>query len=234
MLDVRAITVRYGAIEALTEVSLSAARGQFVAVLGANGAGKSTLLRTISGLLRPAAGSIGWAGREIAGRAPASIVRLGIAHVPEGRGIFPDMSVRENLEIGAYSRRDKSALRAEYETVLATFPVLGLRARQLGSTLSGGEQQMLAIGRAMMSRPQLLLADEVSLGLAPVMVRAVFEALSRLRGGGITLIAVEQNARLALKFADYVFVLKHGRVVARGTSAELATSAELVEAYLGV
>ncbi len=234
MLDVRGITVRYGAIEALSDVSLSVSPGQFVAVLGANGAGKSTLLRTISGLLRPAAGSMQWQGGEIAGHTPEAVVRLGIAHVPEGRGIFPEMTVRENLEIGAYSRRDRSALRRDYEEILATFPILGKRTRQLGYTLSGGEQQMLAIGRALMSRPTLLLADEVSLGLAPVMVRTVFDELARLRQRGVTLITVEQNARLALKFADYVFVLKHGRVVMQGTSAVLAASGELVEAYLGV
>ena len=234
MLEVRDLSVRYGAIEALSAVSLSVAPGQFVAVLGANGAGKSTLLRTISGLLQPVRGSLRWMGREIGGAAPEAIVRLGIAHVPEGRGIFPDMTVRENLEIGAYSRRDRSGLRREYEAVLAAFPILGERARQPGSTLSGGEQQMLAIGRALMSRPALLLADEVSLGLAPVMVQAVFRALAALRERGVTLIAVEQNARLALRFADYVFVLKHGRLAMQGTSAALAASSELVEAYLGV
>jgi branched-chain amino acid transport system ATP-binding protein len=234
MLDVRGITVRYGAIEALVDVSLSVRPGQFVAVLGANGAGKSTLLRTVSGLLRPAAGSIQWQGSQIGGRAPEAIVGLGIAHVPEGRGIFPDMTVRENLEIGAYARRDRSTLRRDFADVLAIFPILERRARQRGATLSGGEQQQLAIGRAMMSRPKLLLADEVSLGLAPVMVRTVFDALSALRARGVTVMAVEQNARLALAFADYVFVLKHGRVVMHGTSGELSASSELVDAYLGV
>jgi len=234
MLDVSAITVRYGAIEALADVSLRVEPGQFVAVLGANGAGKSTLLRTISGLLHPTKGSLRWNGQEIGGAAPEAIVRLGIAQVPEGRGIFPDLSVRENLEIGAYSRRDRSALQADYRDVLTTFPILGERQRQRGSTLSGGEQQMLAIGRALMSRPKLLLADEVSLGLAPVVVRNVFNALAQLRHRGVTLIAVEQNARLALRFADYVYVLKHGRLAMHGTSAEMAASSELVGAYLGV
>jgi branched-chain amino acid transport system ATP-binding protein len=234
MLDIKGITVRYGAIEALTDISLSVEPGQFVAVLGANGAGKSTLLRTISGLLQPVSGSLRWMGAEIGAATPESIVRRGIAHVPEGRGIFSDMTVRENLEIGAYSRPDRAALKQDYDDIIATFPVLGRRESQRGSTLSGGEQQMLAIGRALMSRPTLLLADEVSLGLAPVMVRTVFEALAQLRHRGVTLIAVEQNARLALKFADYVFVLKHGRLAMQGTSAELSNSGGLVEAYLGV
>ena len=203
-------------------------------MLGANGAGKSTLLRTISGQLRPWAGSLRWNGQEIGGLAPEHVVRLGIAQVPEGRGIFPELTVRENLRIGAYSRRDRGALGAEYDDVLTIFPALAKRERQLGYTLSGGEQQMLAIGRALMSRPKLLLADEVSLGLAPVVVRAVFEQLARLRDRGVTLIAVEQNARLALRFADYVYVLKHGRLAIEGRSADLADSSELVEAYLGV
>ncbi len=234
MLEIRGISVRYGAIEALTEVSLTVEPGSFVTVLGANGAGKSTLLRTISGQLRPHAGSIRWNGAQIGGLKPEQVVRLGIAQVPEGRGIFPELTVRENLRIGAYSRRDRGALGAEYDDVLAIFPSLAQRERQLGYTLSGGEQQMLAIGRALMSRPKLLLADEVSLGLAPVVVRAVFEQLARLRSRGVTLIAVEQNARLALRFADYVYVLKHGRLAIEGRSADLTDSSELVEAYLGV
>ena len=234
MLELRAVTLRYGAIAALTEVSLRVPEGRFVAVLGANGAGKSSLLRTISGLHHPAAGAITWQGRDITGAAPEAILRLGIAHVPEGRRIFRDMTVRENLLAGAYVRRERGALRAAYAEVLETFPILAERERQLGATLSGGEQQMLAIGRAMMSRPRVLLADEISLGLAPIVVRRVFAELARLRARGVTLVVVEQNANLALRYADHAYVLRHGRVVMDGPAAELAASGGLVDAYLGV
>jgi branched-chain amino acid transport system ATP-binding protein len=234
MLDISGISVRYGAIEALTDISLQVQPGQFTAVLGANGAGKSTLLRTISGLLPVSAGSLHWMGQDIGNRTAEQIVRLGIAHVPEGRGIFPDMTVRENLEIGAYSRSDRPAWRETVRRVLKTFPALERRQGQRGATLSGGEQQMLAIGRALMSRPTLLLADEVSLGLAPIVVRLVFRELANLRNSGVTVIAVEQNARIALEFADSVFVLKHGRLAMQGDSTTLRESGKLVEAYLGV
>ena len=232
MLELRGLTVRYGAIEALRDVTLRVAKGQIAAILGANGAGKSTLLRTISGIVRPAQGSITIDGREITKETPEAIVRLGVAHVPEGRGIFPYLSVRENLRIGAYSSRAKAG--ETYQSVLTTFPALSRRERQAGYTLSGGEQQMLAIGRALMSGPRLLLADEVSLGLAPIIVKQVFDELDRIRQRGITLLVVEQNARLAMKFADYIYVLKHGRIVMEGTRETLAESSELVDAYLGV
>ena len=209
-------------------------QGRFVAVLGANGAGKSTLLRTISGLHRPASGAITWQDRDITGAAPEAILRLGIAQVPEGRRIFRDMTVRENLLAGAYVRRERRALRERYAEVLATFPILAEREGQLGATLSGGEQQMLAIGRAMMSHPSLLLADEISLGLAPIAMRRVFAELARLRERGVTLVVVEQNASLALRHADYAYVLRHGSVVMEGPAAELAASGGLVDAYLGV
>jgi branched-chain amino acid transport system ATP-binding protein len=234
MLDISGISVRYGAIEALTDISLQVQPGQFAAVLGANGAGKSTLLRTISGLLPHASGSLRWMGQDIGNMSAEHIVRRGIAHVPEGRGIFPDMTVRENLEIGAYSHADRKTWRDTYRSVLQTFPALERRQGQRGATLSGGEQQMLAIGRALMSRPSLLLADEVSLGLAPIVVRAVFRELAKLRESGVTVVAVEQNARIALEFADSVFVLKQGRLAMQGDSATLQGSGELVEAYLGV
>jgi len=232
MLELRGLTVRYGAIEALRDVTLRVAKGQIAAILGANGAGKSTLLRTISGIVRPAQGSITIDGREITKETPEAIVRLGVAHVPEGRGIFPYLSVRENLRIGAYSSRAKAG--ETYQSVLTTFPALSRRERQAGYTLSGGEQQMLAIGRALMSGPRLLLADEVSLGLAPIIVKQVFDELDRIRQRSITLLVVEQNARLAMKFADYIYVLKHGRIVMEGTRETLAESSELVDAYLGV
>jgi branched-chain amino acid transport system ATP-binding protein len=234
MLDISGISVRYGAIEALSDISLQVQSGQFAAVLGANGAGKSTLLRAISGLLPLSSGSMHWMGQDIGNTAAEHIVRLGIAHVPEGRGIFPDMTVRENLEVGAYSRADRATWRDTYRSVLQIFPALERRQGQRGATLSGGEQQMLAIGRALMSRPTLLLADEVSLGLAPIVVRAVFRELAKLRASGVTVIAVEQNARVALEFADSIFVLKAGRLAMHGDSATLQESGELVEAYLGV
>jgi branched-chain amino acid transport system ATP-binding protein len=234
MLELREVTVRYGAVEALSRVSLRVEEGQCVAILGANGAGKSTLLRTISGLVRPAAGEVLLKGISIAGTAPERVVRLGTAHVPEGRGIFPELTVRENLMIGAYSRRRSAESKNDYARMLSVFPALARRERQPGATLSGGEQQMLAIGRALMSRPDILLADEVSLGLAPVVIRQVFDQLGRLRERGITLVIVEQNASLAMKFADYVYVLKHGRMVLEGTREALAASSDLTEAYLGI
>jgi branched-chain amino acid transport system ATP-binding protein len=234
MLELREVTVRYGAVEALSRVSLRVEEGQCVAILGANGAGKSTLLRTISGLVRPAAGEVLLKGASIAGTAPERVVRLGTAHVPEGRGIFPELTVRENLMIGAYSRRRSAESKNDYARMLSVFPALARRERQPGATLSGGEQQMLAIGRALMSRPDILLADEVSLGLAPVVIRQVFDQLGRLRERGITLVIVEQNASLAMKFADYVYVLKHGRMVLEGTREALAASSDLTEAYLGI
>src|SRR5882724_704465 len=209
MLELRQLTVRYGAVQALTQVSLRVEEGQFVAILGANGAGKSTLLRAVSGVARPTSGEILLDGRRIDGMAAERIVRLGAAQVPEGRGIFPDLTVRENLLIGGYVRRDKVAVRQDYDAIMGSFPVLAERAKQPGYTLSGGEQQMLAIGRALMSRPKLLLADEVSLGLAPVIIRQVFAELNRLKDRGMTLLVVEQSANLVMKSADYAHVLKH-------------------------
>jgi branched-chain amino acid transport system ATP-binding protein len=232
MLEVSRLTVRYGAVEALRDVSVKVPAGGFVAILGANGAGKSTLLRAISGLARPNSGAITLDGEAITGLKPEAIVRRGVSHVPEGRGVFPDLTVAENLAMGAYARRSEHA--ARYASVLATFPALARRERQPGYTLSGGEQQMLAIGRALMSAPSVLTADELSLGLAPVMVNQVFATLTEARRRGVTLLVVEQNARLALKFADYLYVLKHGRVVLEGVREELERSAALVDAYLGV
>lgn len=233
MLKLSGITVEYGPIRALEDVTLAVARGQLVAILGANGSGKTTLLKTISGLLRPVAGSIELEGTDMTKRSPEEIVRSGIAHVPEGRCIFPDLTVRENLLAGAYTRK-RGEIRKDYDAVLEMFPLLVPRVTQLGGTLSGGEQQMLAIGRALMSSPRLLLADEVSLGLAPATTRHVFYHLIRLKERGITLIIVEQNANMVLKFADYIYVLKHGRIVLEGKSEELSSKRELTEAYLGV
>ena len=233
MLEIDALTVDYGPIRALHDVALKVERGQLVGILGANGAGKTTLLRTISGLVRAKSGSIRLDSREIGATRPDEIVRLGIAHVPEGRGIFPDLSVRENLLVGAHTRPSRAEIAADSARMLEMFPALARREKQEGSTLSGGEQQMLALARALMGRPRLLLADEVSLGLAPVITRQVFGHLKMLREQGITIVVVEQNAHLVMKMADHVYVLKHGRLVMHGTPAELASRRELTEAYLG-
>ena len=233
MLEVTSLNVRYGSVEALRDVSIKVEAGGFVAILGANGAGKSTLLRAISGIARAASGTITLRGEPIGGLAPEEIVRRGVSHVPEGRGIFPDLTVNENLMIGAYVRRGQD-VSADYGRVMAMFPAIERRERQFGYTLSGGEQQMLAIGRALMAAPKVLLADELSLGLAPIIVKQVFAKLDEVRKAGITVLVVEQNARLAMKFADYLYVLKYGRVVMEGEREEFQHSAALVDAYLGV
>jgi branched-chain amino acid transport system ATP-binding protein len=233
MLEVSGLSVRYGSVEALRDVSIKVEAGGLVAILGANGAGKSTLLRAISGIVRPASGTIALRGEQIAGLGAEEIVRRGVSHVPEGRGIFPDLTVSENLMIGAYVRRGQD-VSADYSRVMEMFPPVERRERQFGYTLSGGEQQMLAIGRALMAQPKVLLADELSLGLAPIIVKQVFAKLDEVRKAGITILVVEQNARLAMKFADYLYVLKYGRVVMQGEREKFQHSTALVDAYLGV
>jgi branched-chain amino acid transport system ATP-binding protein len=233
MLEIANLNVRYGAVEALRDISIKVGPGSLVAILGANGAGKSTLLRTISGVVTAASGSVALLGKAIDGLSPEEIVRQGVSHVPEGRGIFPDLTVKENLMIGAYARRGQNLI-ADYGKVMQMFPPIARRERQFGYTLSGGEQQMLAIGRALMAAPRVLLADELSLGLAPIIVKQVFAKLDEVRKAGITVLVVEQNARLAMKFADYLYVLKYGRVVMEGSREEFERSTELVDAYLGV
>ena len=233
MLEISGLSVDYGPIAALRDVSLRVGEGQLVGILGANGAGKTSLLRTISGLVRPSAGSIRLRGEDIGAVKPDDVVRRGIVHVPEGRGIFPDLSVRENVLVGAHSRRGGAGIAADYARMLEMFPSLARREKQDGSTLSGGEQQMLALARALMGRPKLLLADEVSLGLAPVITKQVFGHLQTLREQGMTILVVEQNAHLVLKMADYIYVLKQGRVALEGKAAEMASHRELTEAYLG-
>jgi branched-chain amino acid transport system ATP-binding protein len=233
MLEDSGLNVRYGSVEALRDVSIKVETGRLVAILGANGAGKSTLLRAISGIARTASGTITLRGERITGLGAEEIVRRGVSHVPEGRGIFPDLTVSENLMIGAYVRRAQN-VSADYGRVLKMFPPIERRERQFGYTLSGGEQQMLAIGRALMAAPQVLLADELSLGLAPIIVKQVFAKLDEVRKTGITVLVVEQNARLAMKFADYLYVLKYGRVVMEGTREKFENSTDLVDAYLGV
>jgi branched-chain amino acid transport system ATP-binding protein len=233
MLEISRLNVRYGSVEALHDVSIKVEAGGLVAILGANGAGKSTLLRAISGIVRASSGAIKLHGDEITRLSAEEIVRRGVSHVPEGRGIFPDLTVNENLMVGAYVRRGQD-IAADYGRVMTMFPPIERRERQFGYTLSGGEQQMLAIGRALMAAPRVLLADELSLGLAPIIVKQVFTKLEEVRKAGITVLVVEQNARLAMKFADYLYVLKYGRVVMEGAREEFQHSTSLVDAYLGV
>ena len=233
MLRVSDVHVGYGAIRALKGVSLEVNAGEVVALIGANGAGKSTLLRTISGLLRPTAGDIAFEGRSIRGVAEDKIVRLGILQVQEGRGILTRMTVQENLEMGAYGRSDKAGMRQDMAMVFDKFPVLSQRRKQFSATLSGGEQQMLAIGRALMARPRLLMLDEPSLGLAPLLVNEIFRTIVDFKREGRTILLVEQNARKALQCADRGYVLETGNIVLTGAGAALLQSEEVQAAYLG-
>jgi len=236
LLAVDGLEVAYGKIRAVRGVSFSVDAGAVVTLIGANGAGKTTTLRTLSGLLQPSAGTVAFEGRRIDGVAPHEIVELGIAHVPEGRRIFPRMSVRENLELGAFSRTGRSPAQevaADLERVFRLFPVLAERRRQAGGTLSGGEQQMLAIGRALMSRPRLLMLDEPSMGLSPIMMSLIFTTLAELKAEGTTILLVEQNAQAALALADRAYVIETGSVVLEGSAAELAASEQVRKAYLG-
>ena len=233
MLHVNDLHVGYGAIAALRGVSLEVSEAEVVALIGANGAGKSTLLRTISGILTPSRGDILFEGRNLRGMAEDKIVRLGILQVQEGRGILTRMTVQENLEMGAYGRSDKAAIRDDMEMVFDKFPVLRQRRRQLGATLSGGEQQMLAIGRALMARPKLLMLDEPSLGLAPLLVREIFRIIRELKREKRTILLVEQNARKALQYADRGYVMETGRIVLSGSGEALLKSDEVQAAYLG-
>jgi branched-chain amino acid transport system ATP-binding protein len=234
VLEIAGLRAAYGPIEALRGVDLEVRSGELVCLLGANGAGKSTTLRTISGLLRPAAGRIAFEGRSIAGLPPATILEAGIAHCPEGRRVFPYLSVEENLLMGAYVRRDGGGITADLERVCEHFPVLAERRRQAAGTLSGGEQQMLAIGRALMARPKLILFDEPSLGLAPTIVETTFAIIADIRRQGTTVLMVEQNAYLALRMADRAYVLETGRVVLAGAAADLMANDHVRRAYLGV
>jgi branched-chain amino acid transport system ATP-binding protein len=233
VLEVLDLSVAYGAIKALEGVSLSVPAGQIVALLGANGAGKSTVMRAVTGLVAPQGGRILFEGREIQGRPPQDVIRRGLALVPEGRRIFANLTVKENLLLGAYFRRDQEALARDLEWVNDTFPRLAERQGQAAGTLSGGEQQMLALGRALMSRPRLLLLDEPSLGLAPLLVREVFHIIQHLNSRGVTVLLVEQNAFAALKIAHYGYVLETGRLVLEGSGAELLAHPRLKDSYLG-
>jgi branched-chain amino acid transport system ATP-binding protein len=233
VLEISGLRAAYGPVEALRGIDLQVDAGELVCLLGANGAGKSTTLRTISGLLRPTAGRIVFDGRPIAGREPGMILQAGIAHCPEGRRVFPYLSVEENLLMGAYVRRDGAGIAADLERVCGHFPVLGERRRQAAGTLSGGEQQMLAIARALMARPKLILFDEPSLGLAPTLVETTFAIIADIRRQGTTVLMVEQNAYLALRMADRAYVLETGRVVLAGAAADLMADDHVRRAYLG-
>ena len=234
MLELEEVHVRYGAIEVVHGISFQVAAGAIVTLIGANGAGKSTTLRTISGLLVPAAGRIIFEGQPIHGRPPHEILALGVAHVPEGRQIFPDLTVRENLRLGAFRETAQRRVQERLEAVFAEFPVLRERARQLGGTLSGGEQQMLAIGRALMAAPRLLMLDEPSLGLAPLYVERVVEIVKRLNAQGISILLVEQRAQAALQIAERGYVLETGRIVLTDAGARLLENEDVKRAYLGI
>lgn len=233
MLEVQDIHVYYGAIHALKGISFYLEEGEIVALIGANGAGKSTSLNTISGLLRPQPGTIKFQDEDISQTPPAKIVRKGIIHVPEGRKIFPKLTVWENLEIGAYSRDDRNEIEKDYEKVFDLFPRLRERKSQLGGTLSGGEQQMLAIGRGLMARPKLLLLDEPSMGLAPILVEQIFEIIQDINSQGTSILLVEQNAQMALSIADRGYVLETGKVAMTDAADRLLVDPKVIKAYLG-
>ncbi|MGI5920360.1 MAG: ABC transporter ATP-binding protein [Syntrophomonadaceae bacterium] len=233
MLKVKDIDVYYGAIHALKKLSIEVEQGSIVTLIGANGAGKTTTLKSISGLLKPKNGSILFKGVEITKVAPEKIVGMGISQVPEGRRVFPSMSVLENLEMGAYLRKDKKGIDDDMENVFNRFPRLKERRKQLAGTLSGGEQQMLAIGRALMARPQLMLMDEPSMGLAPLLVKEIFEIIKDINARGTTILLVEQNAHMALSIASKAYVIETGEIVLQGTADQLLKSEEVKKAYLG-
>jgi branched-chain amino acid transport system ATP-binding protein len=232
MLKVDNLSVRYGMIQAVHNVSFHVNQGEIVSLIGANGAGKTTILRTISGLIRPSEGSIFFEEQAIEKAAPQKIVASGLSQVPEGRHVFAGLTVQENLEMGAFLRKD-SGVKADYEQVFAKFPVLKERKTQDAATLSGGEQQMLAMGRALMSRPKLLLLDEPSMGLAPIFIREIFSIIQEIQQQGTTVLLIEQNAHMALSIADRGYVLETGKVVLEGTGKELLSSEAVKKAYLG-
>jgi len=235
VLKIDNLHANYGPVQALHGISLEVPEHGIVALLGSNGAGKSTTLKCISGVMKPRQGTIAWGGESIVGRSPHAITRKGIAQVPEGRRIFKDLTVNENLVMGAYARRDRDGIAADMEDVLRLFPRLKERSSQLGGSLSGGEQQMLAIGRGLMARPELLLLDEPSLGLAPIVIADIFETLLRLnRERGIAILLVEQNVKLALRVSQFGYVLQLGRVMMSGPSEELRGDRKIYESYLGV
>ena len=233
MLKIENLQVAYGGIQALRGISLEVPDGKIVTLIGANGAGKSTTLRTISGLVKAKDGSIRFDDTELVGKPITSIIESGIIHVPEGRRVFPDMTVLENLKIGAYLRNDKEEIEKDIQWVYELFPRLEERNWQLAGTLSGGEQQMLAVGRGLMARPKVLMMDEPSLGLAPIVVQGIFDIIREINRQGVTILLIEQNANMALKIADYAYVMETGRITMTGTGRELLENEAVKEAYLG-
>lgn len=233
MLKINDLRVSYGGIKALNGISLEVPDGDIVTLIGANGAGKSTTLRTITGLVKAVSGEINFLGNNILGQSTAKTIEQGIAMVPEGRRIFPDMTVLENLKIGAYLRKDHEKIKADLEWVFSLFPRLEERNWQLGGTLSGGEQQMLAVGRALMNRPKLLLMDEPSLGLAPLIVQSIFAIIREINEHGVTILLIEQNANMALTTANYAYVLQTGNIINQGTGRQLLEDEGIRAAYLG-
>ena len=233
MLEIKNLNVHYGVIHALKDVSLTVKQGEIVTLLGANGAGKTTPLRTISGLNKATGGEIIFEGKDITNLSASKRVEMKISQVPEGRRIFPAMTIVENLELGAYLRRDKADIKKDMKNVYELFPILEQRQKQTAGTLSGGEQQMLAMGRALMSRPKILLLDEPSMGLAPLLVREIFDIIVNVNSSGTTILLVEQNAKIALSIAHRAYVIETGSIVMSGTGEELARSNEIKKAYLG-
>ena len=233
MLKIDDLKVRYGGIEAVKGISFEVPEGAIVTLIGANGAGKSTTLRTIAGLVKPASGRIHLQAEDITGMSPDKIVTRGITLVPEGRRVFPDLTVLENLKVGAYLRRNKDEIEHDLQWVYDLFPRLKERSWQIAGTLSGGEQQMLAVGRALMSRPKLIMMDEPSLGLAPIIVKGIFDIIKEINRMGVTVLLIEQNANMALKIADVGYVLETGRITLTGSGQELLRNEDVKKAYLG-
>lgn len=233
MLEVKNLSVHYGMIQAVRNVNFKVNEGEIVSLIGANGAGKSTILKTLSGLIHPSEGEILYLSENIASTSAKKIVEKGLVQVPEGRHVFPGLTVKENLELGAFLRKDKEEIQKDMETVFERFPILKERKDQDAQTLSGGEQQMLAMGRALMSRPKLLLLDEPSMGLAPIFIREIFKIIQEIQKTGTTVLLIEQNAKMALSISNRAYVLETGSVVLSGTGQELLESDEIQKAYLG-
>lgn len=233
MLEVKNLSVHYGMIQAVRNVDFKVNEGEIVSLIGANGAGKSTILKTLSGLIHPSKGEIVYLGENIASTSAKKIVEKGLVQVPEGRHVFPGLTVKENLELGAFLRKDKEEIQKDMEAVFERFPILKERKDQDAQTLSGGEQQMLAMGRALMSRPKLLLLDEPSMGLAPIFIREIFKIIQEIQKTGTTVLLIEQNAKMALSISNRAYVLETGSVVLSGTGQELLESDEIQKAYLG-
>ncbi|HAJ33061.1 MAG TPA: ABC transporter ATP-binding protein [Candidatus Atribacteria bacterium] len=234
MLKVENLVVYYGAVEVLHEVSISIKEGEIVGVLGPNGAGKTTLLMTISGILRQKKGKVLFEDKNLIKVSSADVVKMGIAHCPEGRHVFPELTVKENLEIGAYIRKDKEIVKKDIENMFEKFPILGKRQSQLAGTLSGGEQQMLAISRALLSKPKLLLLDEPSLGLAPIIIEEVFKIIKEIHNDGVSILIVEQNARMTLNVVDRAYILESGKIKTQGSSFDLKRNENVKKIYLGI